>query len=97
MTFEAIELTKNPVFDMLMNTQKFHTKVWELSVINFDRALICAEKLLRVRSPQEFAEVAADQLREQFEAIEEQLEELSATIRGASSKDDALAESGFGD
>ena len=97
MTFEAIDLSKTPAFDMLLNTQKLNTKILELAALNLGRALKCAEQLSRVRSAQELAEVAADQMREQFEAIEEQFEELSATIRGASSNDDGAAESGLGD
>jgi len=97
MTFEAIDLSKNPVFDSLLNTQKLYAKLVELAVFNFTRLFQCAEQLSQVRSPQEFAEVAADQMREHFEAIEEQFEELSAAIRGASSNDDAEAETGLGD
>ena len=97
MRFEAIDLNKNPVFDSLLNTYKLDAKVFELTSFNFTRLLKCAEQLSQVRSAQEFAEVAADQMRENFEAIEEQFEELSAAIRGASSNDDAEAETGLGD
>jgi hypothetical protein len=97
MTIQAIDLSKDPVFDMLRNTQKLHAKLFELTAFNFTRFLKYAEQLSRVRSAQEFAEVAADQMREHFEAIEEQFEELSSTIREASSNDDAAAESGLGD
>ena len=97
MTFKAIDLSENPVFDILLNTQKLHAKILELTAFNFTRLLKCAEQLSQVRSAQEFAEVAADQMREHFEVIEEQFEELSATIRGASPDDDAAAESGLGD
>ena len=95
MKSEAIDLSKNHVFDSLLNTQKLYAKLVELAVFNFTRLFQCAEQLSQVRSPQEFAEVAADQMRENFEAIEEQFEELSAAIRGASSNDDAEAETGL--
>ena len=97
MTIQAIDLSKDPVFDMLRNTQKLHAKLFELTAFNFTRFLKYAEQLSRVRSAQEFAEVAADQMREHFEAIEEQFEELSAAVRGGSSNDDAEAETGLGD
>ena len=97
MTREAIDLSKGPVFDALMNTQKLNAKILQLATFNFTRLFNCAERLSQVRSPQEFAEVAADQMREHFEAIEEQFEELSATMRGVSSDDDAAEESGLGD
>ena len=97
MTFEAIDLSKNPVFDALMNTQKLNAKILQLAAFNLMRLFKCADQLSQVRSAQEFAEVAADLMREHFEAIEEQFEELSATIRGASSDDDAAEESGLGD
>jgi hypothetical protein len=97
MTFEAIDLSKHPIFHSFLNTQKLYAKILELTVFNFTRFLQCAEQLSQVRSPQEFAEVAADQMREHFEAIEEQFEELSAAVRGGSSNDDAEAETGLGD
>ena len=97
MTFEDIDLSKNSVFDILLNTQKLNAKNLELTAFNFNRLFKYAEQLSQVWSAQEFAEITADQMREHFEAIEEQYEELSATIRGASSNDDAAGESGLGD
>jgi len=51
----------------------------------------------KVRSGQEFAALMVDQVRDQFEAMSEQVEELSATIRGVSLEDDAAGSAGFGD
>ncbi len=97
MTLEAIDLTKNPVLVMLLSYQAFNAKMFELAAINFDAAFKYADKFSRVGSAQEFADAAVDQVRDQFEALSEQSEELSTTIQGTLSKDDAAAESGFGD
>jgi hypothetical protein len=51
----------------------------------------------KVRSGQEFAALMVDQVRDQVEAMSEQVEELSATIRGVSLEDDAAGSAGFGD
>jgi hypothetical protein len=97
MTFEAIDLTKNPVLAILLNSQAYNANMFELAAFNFDAAFKYADKLSRVGSAQEFADAAVDQIRDQFEALSEQAEELSATIQRTLSKDDAAAESGFGD
>jgi hypothetical protein len=97
MTLEATDLTKNPALVMLLNYQAFNAKMFELAAINFDAAIKYADKLSRVGSAQEFADTAVDQVRDQFEALSEQAEELSTTIQGTLSKDDAAMESGFGD
>ena len=97
MTPEAIDLNKNPVLGMLMNTQAFNTKIVELSGVNFNSAVKYAEKMSNVRSGQEFAALMVDQVRDQVEAMSEQVEELSATIRGVSLEDDAAGSAGFGD
>lgn len=97
MTPEAIDLNKNPVLGMLMNTQAFNTKIVELAGVNFNSAVKYAEKMSKVRSGQEFAALMVDQARDQFEAMSEQVEELSATIRGVSLEDDAAGDAGLGD
>jgi methyl-accepting chemotaxis protein len=97
MTPEAIDLNKNPVLGMLMNTQAFNTKIVELAGTNFNSAVKYAEKVSKVRSGREFAALMVDQVRDQFEAMSEQVEELSATIRGVSLEDDAAGDAGLGD
>jgi hypothetical protein len=97
MTPEAIDLNNNPVLGMLMNTQAFNTKIVELSGVNFNSAVKYAEKMSNVRSGQEFAALMVDQVRDQVEAMSEQVEELSATIRGVSLEDDAAGDAGLGD
>jgi hypothetical protein len=97
MTPEAIDLNKNPVLGMLMNTQAFNTKIAELAGVNFNSAVKYAETLSKARSGQEFADLVVDQVRDQFEAMSEQVEELSTTIRGVSLEDDAAGSAGFGD
>ncbi len=97
MTPEPIDLNNNPVLGMLMNTQAFNTKIVELAGVNFNSAVRYAEKMSKVRSGQEFAALMVDQVRDQFEAMSEQVEELSATIRGASLEDGAAGDAGLGD
>ena len=97
MTPEAIDLNKNPVLGMLMNTQAFNTKIVELAGTNLNSAVKYAEKVSKVRSGQEFAALMVDQVRDQVEAMSEQVEELSATIRGVSLEDDAAGDAGLGD
>jgi hypothetical protein len=96
MTFETIGLAENPLWATLLNGRAYSARLVEFSGINFDAAFKYACDLSRVRSPQEFADVVANQMREQFEALSEQFEELSATTQGASSENDPT-ESGFGD
>jgi TolA-binding protein len=97
MTLEATDITKNQALVMLLSYQAFNAKMFDLAAINFDAAFKYADKLSRVGSAQEFAGAAVDQIRDQFEAMSEEAEELSATIQGTLSKDDAAMESGFGD
>lgn len=97
MTLEVADITKNPALVMLLNYQAFNAKMFELAAINVDAALKFADKFSGVGSAQEFADAAVDQIRDQFEAMSEEAEELSATIQGTLSKDDAAMESGFGD
>ncbi len=97
MTPEAIDINNNPVLGMLSNTQAFNTKIVELAGVNFNSAVKYAEKVSKVRSGQEFAALMVDQVRDQFEAMSEQFEELSATTRGVSLEDDAAGDAGLGD
>ena len=80
-----------------MNTQAFNTKIAELAGVNFNSAVKYAETLSKARSGQEVADLVVDQVRDQFEAMSEQVEELSATIRGVSLEDDAAGDAGLGD
>jgi hypothetical protein len=97
MTLETTDLTKNPALVMLLSYQAFNAKMFELAAINFDAAFKYADKLSRVGSAQEFADAAVDQVRDQFEALSEQAEELSTTIQGVSTTGEVEMESGFGD
>jgi hypothetical protein len=97
MTFESIDLAKNPVSATLLNGQAYYAKLFELGTINLGVTFKYADKLSRVKSPQEFADVVANQIREQFESLSEEVEELSVTIQGVSSKGDMEMESGLGD
>jgi hypothetical protein len=97
MTFESIDLAKNPIWATLLNGQAYNAKLFELAAVNFGAAFKYADSLSRATSPQEFADVVTNQIREQFESLSEEAEELSVTIQGVSSKNDAEMESGLGD
>jgi hypothetical protein len=97
MTFKATDLVTKPVWTPLLNAGAYNLKLFELASVNFVATFKYACNLSRVKSPQEFADVVTNQMREQCEALSEQFEELSATDQGASSKNDAMAESGLGD
>ncbi len=97
MTFESTDLAKNPVWATLLNGQAYYAKLFEIGAINLRVAFKYADKLSKVKSPEEFADVVANQIREQFESLSEEVEELSVTIQGVSSKGDMEMESGLGD
>ena len=97
MNLGTTNLTKDSFWAPLETAQACNARVVDFASINLGAAFKYVDELARVKSPQEFADVVASQMREQFEAMSEQAEEWSATIQGTSSKDDAATESGFGD
>ena len=97
MTLGTTNVTKDSLWAPLETAQACNAKIMDFASINFGAAFKYVDELSRVKSPQEFGDVVASQMREQFEVMSEQVEEWSATIQGTSSKDDAATESGFGD
>jgi hypothetical protein len=69
----------------------------EFAAINASAVFNCAQKLSRAHSPQEFADVVTNHLRDQFESLTEQIEEFSALNQKATSKDEDEAQPGWGE
>lgn len=97
MTTQATDPISNPMLEMLLNSQRFSAKILELWFLNFSTACKYAGKWSKARSPQDCVQVAVDQVRDQFEAMTEQMEELSSTLSGASTKGDEAPEPSLGD
>jgi len=65
------------------------------SYFNNDRDI--AQKLSRVHSPQEFADVVTNHVRDQIESLTEQIEEFSALTQKAPSKNEEETQPGWGE
>jgi hypothetical protein len=97
MASESFNLTKNPFLAWAQNAGAYNVKLMEFSAINASAVFNYAQKLSRVRSPQEFADVVTNHVRDQFESLTEQTEELSALAQKATSKDEDATEIAFGE
>jgi hypothetical protein len=97
MRIDAFNPAKNPAWATLMHSQAFYAKLLELSVLNINAAFRFASDLSKAKSPQEFATISSDHIRDQFEAFSEQVEDLSATVRGTPSVGEASPQPALGD
>jgi hypothetical protein len=97
MIFETLDPTKNPFFVSVQTAQAFNAKLIEFGVMNIDAVFKYAERLSGVTSPQEFANVIGNNVRDQFESLTEQVEELSALFQKATSENEEEMKSGLGD
>ena len=97
MTLEIVDLAKNPFWASLQTAQKYNTLLLEFAAINIGTTFKYAEKLLSVKSVPEFVDVATNYSREQFEALEEQVEELLELADKVSSGNGKAKEFGFWD
>jgi len=79
------------------NAGAYNVKLMEFAAINASAVFNCAQKLSRAHSPQEFADVVTNHLRDQFESLTEQIEEFSALNQKATSKDEDEAQPGWGE
>jgi hypothetical protein len=94
---ESFNLTKNPFLAWAQNAGAYNVKLMEFAAINASAVFNYAQKLSRAHSPQEFADVVTNHLRDQFESLTEQTEELSALAQKATSKDEDATEIAFGE
>ena len=97
MTLETLDPTENPFFASIQTAQEYNAKLMEFSAINIGAVFKYAERLSRAKSPQEFADVMGNHVRDQFESLTEQVEELSALVQKASLENDEETEFGLGD
>ena len=97
MASESFNLTKNPFLAWAQNAGAYNIKLMEFAAINASAVFNYAQKLSRAHSPQEFADVVTNHLRDQFESLTEQTEELSALAQKATSKDEDEAQPGWGE
>ena len=97
MASKSFDLTKNPFLAWAQNAGAYNVKLMEFAAINAGTAFNYAQKLSRAHSPQEFADVVTNHVRDQFESLTEQTEELSALAQRASSKDENATEFAFGE
>lgn len=97
MTLETLDLAKNPLLASIQTAQAYNAKLMELTAINVGAVFKCAEKLSRVNSPQELADVVMNYVRDQFELLTEQVEELSAFVQKTTSENEEEIEPGLGD
>jgi hypothetical protein len=79
------------------NARAYNVKLIEFAAINASSVFNYAQKLSRAHSPQEFADVVTNHVRDQFESLTEQTEELSALAQKATSKDEDATEIAFGE
>jgi hypothetical protein len=97
MALESFDLTKNPFLAWAQNAGAYNEKLMEFAAINSSAVFKFGEKLSRVTSPHEFADVVTNHVRDQFESLTEQIEELSALTQKAPSKNEEEAQPGWGE
>ena len=97
MALESLNLTKNPFLTWAQNAGAYNVKLMEFAAINASAVFNYAQKLSRVHSPQEFADVVTNHVRDQFESLTEQIEELSALTQKTTSKNEEEAQPGWGE
>ena len=97
MALKSFDLTKNPFLAWAQNAGAYNVKLMEFAAINASAVFNCAQKLSRAHSPQEFADVVTNHVRDQFESLTEQIEEFSALNQKAASKNGDGTEIAFGE
>jgi phasin len=75
---EATSQMKDTYSVTFKGVQDYHTKVLEFAHANINAAFEHARKLSSVRSPAEFFSLSNDHLRQQFEILSRQAQELAA-------------------
>jgi hypothetical protein len=97
MAGETLDPTKNPFFASMQTAQAYNAKLMEFSAINISAVFKYAERLSKVKTPQEFIDVVGNHVRDQFESLTEQVEELSTLVQKATSESELEMRSGLGD
>jgi hypothetical protein len=97
MAGETLDPTKNPLFASMQTAQAYNAKLMEFSARNIGAVFKYAEQLSKVKTPQEFVDVVGNHVRDQFESLTEQVEELSALVQKAKSEKEVELEPSLGD
>jgi phasin len=77
-TSEATGLIKNSCSTAVKGAQDYSNKLLQFAQANTNVAFDFAQRLLGVKSPSEFVELATEHARRQFESLTEQTRELAA-------------------
>jgi hypothetical protein len=96
MTFEGTAF-ESASWAFLRMALDYNTKLVELALVNVCSAFEYARRLSTVTSSSEFVEAVSSYTRDQFEALSEQVEELSALTQRASPESTEVSEVGLGD
>ena len=88
MTLETVDLSKNPFWTVIEIAQAYSARLMEFAVINTGAIFKYAENLSRAKSPH---------VRDQFETMTEQIEELSTLVHKAAFENQEETECGLGD
>jgi phasin len=78
---EATRQMRDTYSATFKGVQDYNTKVLEFAHANINAAFEHARKLWSVRSPAEFFSLSNDHLRQQFEILSRQAQELAAIVR----------------
>jgi len=77
-TSEATDLIKTGYSTAVKGAQDYNNKLLQFAQANTNVGFDFAQRLLGVKSPSEFMELAAEHARKQFETLTEQAKELTA-------------------
>jgi phasin len=80
-TSDVANHMKNACSTSLMGAQDYSAKVLEFAHVNINAAFEHATKLSAVKSPAEFFALSNDHMRQQFEALSRQAQELASIAR----------------
>jgi hypothetical protein len=78
---EAARFVKNTYSTTSNGTQEYSTKVLEFAQVNTDAAFEYVRQLSSAKSPAEFFALSNDRVRQQFEVLFRQAQELTAIAR----------------
>jgi hypothetical protein len=91
MTTDAFNLERNPYWAMLIHAQALNAKLLQFSADNFLASMnFCSDFARAANSPSELRNVVVNKTRDQFEAMSEQIEELSEAAQGGPPNEDEI-------
>jgi hypothetical protein len=91
MTTDAFNLERNHYWAMLLHAQALNAKLLQFSADNFLAGMsFCNDFARAANSPSALRDVVVTQTREQFQAMSEQIEELSEAAQGGPPSEDEI-------